>query len=369
MKRFQPDPSRYEIERNRGEGQSATVCKAIRIDPRENVRQVVALKFPKDGTRIADLRHEFDALSRVGSKHCARALAWESAGSQNVLVLEWIEGPTLFELASAFSIAPEIQHEITAQIYQGLLDLNTVGLHHGDLHPSNIMIGSDGVVRLIDFSSRGTESGLRFGVPAFLAPEVQETGETSFEADLFALGALQLGMEIGFRSLPQVAEVKSSGFCAADPLLREQDFVLKSSEDRQIRLRDLIADFLNSKRFSQTQMLPGPSKKLNSKLALRMVGLVLLSTLSVPVKAEAPLLKSHANAKLSVSTHQWAEISLNGRKIGYSPVEIGALSPGLHRLSWSGAFGAGSLVLELNSGELKQIDERVLRAHSIAVKH
>jgi serine/threonine protein kinase len=372
MRRFQPDPSRYEIERNVGEGLNASVFKAIRVDGRERSRQHVALKFLKDRTAVEFLRREFETLSKVLSPHCARVLAWESSGEDCALVLEWVDGPTLFDLALRFQLSKVVIDEILSQIQQGLFDLRDSGLHHGDLHPRNIMIDSSGMVRLVDFATAKLANGMIQGAPSFLAPEIWNGADTSFEADLFALGVVEIGLYQGFQSLARQTQHTESGWlslCADQRVQRVLHTERASREAARAELKHLVLQFTTNHNVV-TQVLELKQRavarfSIAASLAIAVSGFL---AVAVPVQAEAPLSQNETRAEIKISTQNWAEISLNGQKVGYSPVEMSGLRPGAHRLTWKSAFGEGELRFQLKSGEKLRVLESTLRARSTPVK-
>lgn len=74
-----------------------------------------------------------------------------------------------------------------------------LNLIHRDITPGNLLIGEDGQVKIADFglakSSLNanlalTQHGELLGTPAYLAPEVVETGQASQASDIYGLGAV-----------------------------------------------------------------------------------------------------------------------------------------------------------------------------------
>ena len=124
------------------------------------------------------------------------------------LVMDYIEGDTLARvLAKAAKANGRVPYGVTIRI---LLDV-LAGLHaahemrddhgdplqivHRDVSPQNILVGVDGVARVVDFgvaraASRlsTTRSGQLKGKLAYMAPEQARGGAVDRRADLFACG-------------------------------------------------------------------------------------------------------------------------------------------------------------------------------------
>jgi eukaryotic-like serine/threonine-protein kinase len=174
---------------------------------------------------------EFDALEREAELH--RAVRHPNVvdvygagmvGEEPYLALEYVDGVDLYRLlrraeseqrrfppALAAHIAHEVAEALTA--VHGARDSEGNGLHivHRDVTPSNILLSTDGSVKLGDFGiarfeqrTKTTQSGGgglkgKFG---YLSPE-QVAGEPSdHRADLFALTAVLGEMLIGERVFP-----------------------------------------------------------------------------------------------------------------------------------------------------------------------
>ena len=175
---------------------------------------------------------EFDALEREAELH--RAVKHPNVvdvygagmvGDEPYLALEYVDGVDLYRLlrraeseqrrfppALAAHIAREVAEALTA--VHGARDAEGNALHivHRDVTPSNILLSSDGSVKLGDFgiarfehrmkpSQHSAAGGLK-GKFGYLSPE-QVAGEPSdHRADLFALTAVFGEMLIGERVFP-----------------------------------------------------------------------------------------------------------------------------------------------------------------------
>jgi eukaryotic-like serine/threonine-protein kinase len=174
---------------------------------------------------------EFDALEREAELH--RAVKHANVvdvygagmvGEEPYLALEYVDGVDLYRLLRraeseqrrfppglAAHIAREVAEALTA--VHGARDSEGNGLHivHRDVTPSNILLSSDGSVKLGDFGiarfehrlkpTQHSGGGLK-GKFGYLSPE-QVAGEPSdHRADLFALTAVFGEMLIGERVFP-----------------------------------------------------------------------------------------------------------------------------------------------------------------------
>lgn len=135
------------------------------------------------------------------------------------VVMEWVEGEALRSLmrlaASRGGIPLELAGGIIAQTCKGLHGAHELrdttgtplGLVHCDVSPPNLMIGTNGAVKLIDFGIAKATLGSKpdqmvAGKLAFMAPE-QARGEVlDRRADLFALGIILYLLTTGRHPFP-----------------------------------------------------------------------------------------------------------------------------------------------------------------------
>lgn len=90
--------------------------------------------------------------------------------------------------------AMQVVSPVHVLLYQGLDYLHSKSIVHGDLKPDNMLLASDGRVKISDFGSarmvdHGHTTVRTMGTPAFLAPEMCEGAPYHGEvADIWALG-------------------------------------------------------------------------------------------------------------------------------------------------------------------------------------
>ena len=136
------------------------------------------------------------ALARVRSRYVAQVYAADRDSGVPYLVVEYIPGRNLAEAQRAQPLALDQSLEIVGHLAEGLAAVHACGLLHRDLKPSNIMLGDDGIPRLVDFGLAAHVGGENLrsvsGTLAYMAPE-QARGESERidpRSDIFGLGAV-----------------------------------------------------------------------------------------------------------------------------------------------------------------------------------
>ena len=113
------------------------------------------------------------------------------------IVMELVDAPTLEEMVRTQGpLTPEKTAEVALGILSALEAAHQQGIVHRDVKPANVMVLSDGRVKLADFGIASlkddpkiTATGLVLGSPSFMSPEQAEGHRSGAEADLWALGA------------------------------------------------------------------------------------------------------------------------------------------------------------------------------------
>lgn len=193
---------RYRLRRRLGQGAMGTVWEAYD----EYLRRAVAVKEVLLPSGISDA--DADEL-RERTLREARAIAVLShpnvitlhdvarEDGEPFVVTEYLPAHSLAEVLAALGPldAPRAA-AIGDAVAAGLAAAHQAGITHRDVKPGNVLVGSDGLVKLTDFGiARNvaertlTSTGIMLGSPSYIAPEVASGGEVTPAADLWGLGA------------------------------------------------------------------------------------------------------------------------------------------------------------------------------------
>ena len=198
---------KYELLERVGQGGMAVVYRGLD----RSLKRVVAVKilhkhladyqeardrFEREAQAVAKLRHEnileiFDYAAKPES--------------EAYIVTEFIDGQTLKQVITDRPIAfPELGAMLIIQVGRALAHAHAGGILHRDVKPENIMIRTDGVVKLMDFGishmvdlERLTVTGQLLGSPAYMAPEHVEGRPLDFRTDVFAAGIVLYQLCVG----------------------------------------------------------------------------------------------------------------------------------------------------------------------------
>jgi len=165
--------------------------------------------FATDPEFVAMFLDEARLAARIRHPNVVPTLDVVATGGEVFIVLEYVSGESLARLWRAHAEVPiplPCALAIVAGLLHGLHAAHEVrdeqghplGIVHRDVSPQNILVGTDGVARIIDFGvakaagrlQETGDSGALKGKIAYMAPEQISGGEVSRRTDIYAAGVV-----------------------------------------------------------------------------------------------------------------------------------------------------------------------------------
>ena len=204
------DDARYHLHEQLGEGGMGKVFRAydVLLDMEVAIK-IMRPDFFNDESVLQTLKSEARICMQLTHPHIVRLYDVGQRDGNIFLVMEFVAGNTLYEVMhNPDSRSTDYVRTVAKAIGSALSYAHEHGVVHNDLTPGNVIIGSGGILKLIDFGIAGAANQTRaksefvLGTPSYMSPE-QLRCEPAIAptTDIFALGVLLFQMLTGF--LPQ----------------------------------------------------------------------------------------------------------------------------------------------------------------------
>ena len=196
---------RYALQEPIASGGAAIVWRAFD----ENLSRTVAVKLlhphhANDPTVVERFERESRAAAQLNHPNVVRIYDTGREDDLVYLVMEHVDGPSLREVLRSRPeetrrLDPTTVAALGEQVAEALGAAHRHGLVHRDVKPANILLASDGSVKVTDFGiakalsgadATLTTPGTVVGTAAYVAPEQLEDGDIDARADVYALGVV-----------------------------------------------------------------------------------------------------------------------------------------------------------------------------------
>ncbi|MEM6574446.1 MAG: serine/threonine-protein kinase, partial [Pseudomonadota bacterium] len=197
----------YKVESELGRGGMGVVFKAHDEALNRHVAiKVLSEQLATDESVVERFKREAKSMAALNDARIIQIYFIGEDEGQPYFVMEYVEGESLSERLKRDGRLPIAEAlEILRQAAEGLAVAHDRGVVHRDIKPGNLMLGSNGNVKLADFgiamvqdlSKRLTNTGEFVGTPGYLSPEVCVGQPVDQRSDIFALGIVLYEMLTG----------------------------------------------------------------------------------------------------------------------------------------------------------------------------
>ncbi len=222
---------RYEITELIGIGGMADVYKAMDIMENKVVAvKILKTEFSSNQEFLRRFRNESKAIAVLSHPNIVKIFDVGFTEKIQYIVMEYIDGITLKEYIEQQTTLKwnEVVH-FTVQILRALQHAHDRGIVHRDIKPQNIMLFTDGTIKVMDFGiarfareEGKTLSDKTIGSVHYISPEQARGDFTDEKSDIYSVGAMTYEMLTGKKAFDAETPV-------AVALMHMQDTVKKPS--------------------------------------------------------------------------------------------------------------------------------------------
>jgi len=214
-----PEPEGYELQPGKtlddrffitetiSRSGMATIFKATDLTTRKDVAvKVPFMEFESDPGFYSRFEREEEIGLQLDHPFILKFIPVENR-SRPYIVTEYLRGYTLAHLLNSVRPMPEKDAvRLASRVCEALAHMHDHGVVHRDLKPQNIMICSDGTIRILDFGIAKSAEGRRItfagftpavGTPDYMAPEQVKGKRGDERTDIYSLGAMLYEMVTG----------------------------------------------------------------------------------------------------------------------------------------------------------------------------
>nr|WP_295643851.1 serine/threonine-protein kinase [uncultured Corynebacterium sp.] len=209
--------SRYQLNWIIGRGGMSTVWLARDTEQQRDVAvKILKPEYTENEEFRTRFRNEASAAEQLDSPNVVATYDYGEVRDRGAvfcyIIMEYVSGESLADVLARERTLPEsLVLDIMAQTARGLQTIHATGMVHRDIKPGNLLITSDGVVKVTDLGIAKaaaavplTRTGMVVGTAQYVSPEQAQGNPVGPASDIYSLGVV--GYEILAGERPFVGE-------------------------------------------------------------------------------------------------------------------------------------------------------------------
>lgn len=257
---------RYEVTELIGVGGMADVYKGVDIiDNKPLAIKILKKEFAENEEFLRRFRNESKAIAVLSHPNIVKIYDVGFSEKIQYIVMEYIDGITLKEYIEEEKVLSwkDTVHFVI-QILRALQHAHDKGIVHRDIKPQNIMMFTDGTIKVMDFGiakfareEGKTATDQAIGSVHYISPEQAKGDVTDAKSDIYSVGAMMYEMLTGKKPFdsdnPVAIAVMHMQDTAERPKAINPDIpagleeivlkaIEKNPEDRYVSTTEMIAD-------------------------------------------------------------------------------------------------------------------------------
>ncbi len=325
---------RYELLEQIGSGGMAIVFRGKdRTLERYVTVKILREEFIGDEEFITRFRSEALAAARLSHPNIVRVYDVGQEGNVYFIVMEYVHGDTLKQAIkekAPFDTKSTIN--VSMQIASGIAQAHKNHIIHRDIKPQNILVGTDGIIKVTDFGIARAANGATMktsttamGSVHYFSPEQARGGYVDEKSDIYSLGITMFEMVTGqlpFQAntsvavamkqineeLPDIRQYNPKVSASLEMIIRKA--TRKKADERYATIEEMIQELAAAKNETNGMAQQMPSRTRASQPEIQY-----LSTVDNNKKqAEARRMEQARQEELSATEEMMAKQEKQGIK-------------------------------------------------------